>query len=404
MARSTGHSTPKYRKHRATGQAVVTVAGKDHYLGPHGTKASLVEYDRLVGEWLAAGRPTTATAAGSDLTVAELCRAYKKYATAYYAKLDNITTAMKTLRLRYGATLAIDFGPLALKAVRQQFVDDGHSRTYVNRLVDLIRRAFKWAASEQLISMTTWQALTTVTGLRQGHTEAPENNPILPIDDAIVDATLPHLPDAVADMVRLERLTGMRPDEVCGLRPSDIDRSGDVWSYSPQHHKMAHAGKNRVVFIGPKGKVILVPYLLRAAESFCFVPAEVVAATFAKRNSKRKTSLSCGNRTGTNRIRRKPRRTAGERYNVNSYRRAIHRACDAADDAAHKLDGSIQADKRIVPRWSPNRLRHTAATEIRKRFGLESAQVVLGHSKPNTTLIYAERDLLKAAAIMAEVG
>jgi hypothetical protein len=45
--------------HRASGQAVVTIAGQDHYLGPHGTTASRIEYDRLVGEWLAAGRPTT---------------------------------------------------------------------------------------------------------------------------------------------------------------------------------------------------------------------------------------------------------------------------------------------------------------------------------------------------------
>jgi len=52
----------------------------------------------------------------------------------------------------------------------------------------------------------------------------------------------------------------------------------------------------------------------------------------------------------------------------------------------------------------PEAVAATAATEIRKRFGLESAQVVLGHAKPNTTLIYAERDLAKAAAVMAEVG
>lgn len=52
-------STPKYRKHRASGQAVVTLSGKDCYLGPYGTKAIRVEYDRLVGEWLAAGRPAT---------------------------------------------------------------------------------------------------------------------------------------------------------------------------------------------------------------------------------------------------------------------------------------------------------------------------------------------------------
>lgn len=48
-------AVPKYRKHRASGQAVVTLNGQDHYLGPHGTKASSVEYDRLIAEWLAHG-------------------------------------------------------------------------------------------------------------------------------------------------------------------------------------------------------------------------------------------------------------------------------------------------------------------------------------------------------------
>jgi hypothetical protein len=41
---------PKYRKHKASGQAVVTLNGVEHYLGPHGTKASKTRYDRLIAE------------------------------------------------------------------------------------------------------------------------------------------------------------------------------------------------------------------------------------------------------------------------------------------------------------------------------------------------------------------
>ena len=48
--------TPKYRKHQASGQAVVSCHGGDFYLGPYGTKASRIEYDRLIAEWLAGGR------------------------------------------------------------------------------------------------------------------------------------------------------------------------------------------------------------------------------------------------------------------------------------------------------------------------------------------------------------
>ena len=47
---------PKYRKHKASGQAVVTLNGRDHYLGPHGTAASKAFYDRLIAEWLVQGR------------------------------------------------------------------------------------------------------------------------------------------------------------------------------------------------------------------------------------------------------------------------------------------------------------------------------------------------------------
>ncbi len=50
------NAVPKYRKHKASGQAVVTIGGVDHYLGPHGTKASKNEYDRVIAEWMANGR------------------------------------------------------------------------------------------------------------------------------------------------------------------------------------------------------------------------------------------------------------------------------------------------------------------------------------------------------------
>jgi len=46
------HSNPTYRKHRASGQAVVTIDGRCFYLGPWKTKSSKIEYDRIIGEWL----------------------------------------------------------------------------------------------------------------------------------------------------------------------------------------------------------------------------------------------------------------------------------------------------------------------------------------------------------------
>lgn len=47
---------PKYRRHKASGQAVVFINGKDFYLGSWNSAASKAEYGRLIGEYLAHGR------------------------------------------------------------------------------------------------------------------------------------------------------------------------------------------------------------------------------------------------------------------------------------------------------------------------------------------------------------
>ena len=57
-----------------------------------------------------------------------------------------------------------------------------------------------------------------------------------------------------------------------------------------------------------------------------------------------------------------------------------------------------------LPKWSPNQLRHSAATEIRRQFGLETAQVALGHAAADITQVYAERDLVLAVEVMRKIG
>jgi hypothetical protein len=232
---------PKYRKHKASGQAVVTLNGVEHYLGPHGTKASKTQYDRLIAEWLRCDR-CLQPIGGDSLTVVELCARYLRFATSYYRKdgrCTRVTPAIKAcikyLRDWYGRELAADFGPLALKAVRQRMVDDGLSRRYVNDHAARIKRMFKWAVGEQLVPPATYQALAVVPGLLRGRTEARETAPVLPIDGSIVDATLPHLPTVVADMVRLQRLTGMRPPRSASFGPATSTAAAMFGSIDPPH-------------------------------------------------------------------------------------------------------------------------------------------------------------------------
>lgn len=221
--------TPSYRLHRPTGQAVVTIDGKDRYLGRHGTAASRAEYDRLVAEWLANGRRLPAA---RGLSVNELVVAYFRHAESYYVKdglptseVDTLRQALHILRWEYGESGASAFGPLALKAVRQAMVDHGWCRGYVNKQVNRVRRMFAWAVENELLPIVVHQALGTVAGLRRGRTEAREKAPIAPVPDERVERTIPHMPPTVAAMVAVQRLTGMRPGEVVTIRGEDLDRS-----------------------------------------------------------------------------------------------------------------------------------------------------------------------------------
>ena len=418
MSWSNNH-LPKYRKHRASGQAIVTLSGVDHYLGPHGTKTSKRQYDRVMAEWLQNDRHLLLSQ-GDGITIVELCARYWKFAKGYYVKDGRCTRvtpaikcALRYLKERYGETPAVEFGPLALKAVRERMVDDELSRRYTNDHISRIVRMFKWAVGEQLVPATVHQTLAIVPSLRRGRTEAHETAPVLPVEDSTVEATLPHMSAAVADMVRLQRLTGMRPAEICILRPCDLDRSGEVWTYKPESHKTEHHGRDRTIFIGPKAQEVLLRYLARDAQAYGFRPCDSEAKRLAENEAGRKTPLSCGNVRGSNR-KRKPKHKPGERYTTDSYRRAIHRACDKAfphpklgyATKSFFTDGQM-AELRTWQtqyRWSPNRLRHTAATEIRRDFGLEAAQVILGHSQANVMQVYAERDLAKGVEVARQIG
>ena len=123
-----------------------------------------------------------------------------------------------------------------------------------------------------------------------------------------------------------------------------------------------------MILIGPQAQAILSPYLLRDENEPCF---------------------------------EKPRGGMFQRWNYNE---KINQACDKAFPAPTGADGDELEKWRKKHRWAPNRLRHSAATLVRHEFGLEAAQNVLGHASADVSQIYAERDITKAAAVMAKIG
>ncbi len=104
------------------------------------------------------------------------------------------------------------------------------------------------------------------------------------------------------------------------------------------------------------------------------------------------------------RPKKNPKKSPGDHYKTSSYEHAIHRGCDRAFPPPEGATEEQQKQWRKVHRWTPNQLRHSAATFLRKEFAIEAARVVLGHASSAVTEVYAELDLTKAADIMAKVG
>lgn len=298
------------------------------------------------------------------LQVARVVSAYQAHAEDYYRRKDgtptrehvNIRHATDVLAERYGELPVDELTPQHLQAVQSVMIEAGLSRSTINQRVNKIKRMARWAASKGWVSGNTLYALNAVTPLPAGRTKARETEPVKPVPQAHVDAVLGLCLSAVGAMIRLQLLTGMRPGEVVMMRGAEIE-TGGVWVYRPAQHKTMHHGHRREIFLGPKCQAILRDWLTLDTTAYLFRP--------------RRNHLG-----------------QADHYTANSYLLAIYRACDQAK----------------VDRWSPGRLRHNAATAVRKSHGLEVSRALLGHSKVETTQIYAEVDRERLAKLAKETA
>jgi integrase len=368
---------PVLRFHSSTRQFYVwdSTTKRRVYLGSD-QKAARDRYAR----WLAdrGGPPTIPPP--DRATVADVLEAYRRHADRKYTdrrERNRVGLSIAAVAGLCGNQPAGSFRAKALKDVRGQLLVDGkrpRSRRYVNKLVRSIQTAWRWLASEELVPAEAAVSVGLVRALSAG--EGGRERPgVLPPAAGLVEATLPHCPPLVADMLRFQLLTGARPGEVCRMRGGEVSYDptlpvplagtgrtvaavycGDamVWMYAPGGHKTLLRGKARVVPIGPRAQGVVWRYLSGKRGS------DVVFVT--------------------------RRQTA---YRADSYAKAVARACRKAG----------------VPPWSPLQLRHAAATDLAERFDDHTAAAVLGHAAGSTaTRVYVEQAVRKAAEAAAEMG
>jgi len=261
---------PKFCHHKASGKAVVTLNGKDFYLGPYDDPESRSRYDALITRWLANGRRLLPheEEQPDDTTINELVVAFWEHAQNYYrhpdgsptTEIENYRQAIRPLVELYGDTAIREFGPLSLKGVRNHMVEMGWARKYINAQVGRIRSLFRWGTEEEWVPGPVYQALTAVKGLRRGRTQAKEIEPIKPVPEAHVKAIQPFVSDTAWAMIQLQLFTGARPGEITQMRYADLDTTGDIWTYTPRQHKTAHHGHSRVIYLGPRHKRSSCPF------------------------------------------------------------------------------------------------------------------------------------------------
>ncbi|QEL19371.1 hypothetical protein [Limnoglobus roseus] len=125
-----------------------------------------------------------------DVSLNELILAFLTHAKTHCRRADGTATneqmefrqAFKPLKKLHGESLAAEFGPAKLKAVREAMVEAGICRTLVNRRVLRVRFLFRWAVEQEMVLTTVYHSLKTVIGLQFGRTPAPETDPITPVE------------------------------------------------------------------------------------------------------------------------------------------------------------------------------------------------------------------------------
>jgi integrase len=387
---------PTYRKHSTKNEARCWVDGRWITLGRWKSPESLQAYERLCAELRVRSAAVVQSPARGLVCVSRVVLEFFNFAAVHYRYADGSVTpelyeyelAVRPLCDLYGSLPADQFGPLALQAYRNQLIRKNWCRTRVNKQVGRVRRIFKWAAGQELDPPSVPQALACVQGLQRGRCAARETEPVKPVPVADVLATLPFLNRHVRAAVELQLHTGMRPGEACSLTLGQIDRSDEMWVYRPDQHKTLHKGKERMIPLGPKARVVLTAFMgdrVYGPDEPLFNPRVAREERYATMRAKRRSKVQPSQ---VSRKKAKPQRVPPERYSGPVYATTVTNAAVRAG----------------VPAWHPNQLRHTYATQVRKAFGLEAAQVLLGHSKADVTQIYAEKNHAMAAEVAGKIG
>jgi integrase len=353
---------PNYLHHKATGLGYARLAGRNgrptYFPGAYGSRESKDAYDAAVADWLKNGRQAPAAEPApvrslETTIVADLVNAFLDYKQEkrLYTKYGRETSerysldcAFRVLLDKYEREPTGAIGLPQMQVLRQAMVDLGWAEGTVKRHMQRVRSLFVWGRQQTPKLVPDGATYVQREGLgRKSVVRGRRTEQRKPPDPKAVAAVERAACPTIRAMIGLQRMTGMRSQGVCELRPCDIDRSRKVWLYTEPIELAAKTGRERH-HLGPRCQKILQPFLDAT-------PSET-ARVF-------RTELRPGANT-----------TGG--WTRSYYRRTIANLCEALQ----------------VEHWFPHQLRHAHGTMIENRYGREAARKRLGHTHQNTTAIY----------------
>jgi integrase len=370
MPKLADNRIPKHCLHRPSGRGYVKFPGEPRavYTGAWESEEARRRYSQEIQRWVARGRKARPRMASVAYTVGDLADAYLEHARGYYVKhgkpthsLGRILRVVADLKTLCGSLEPGEFGADDIDALRGLWLGRKLCRSTINCYGAHVKALFRWGLGKKLVPTEVCHLLREIPGLAKGRSGAKDNPPVLPAPSESVEAVLAYLDwknRTLADLFRLIEASRMRPGEARIMRAADVDTSVTPWCYTPSRHKTEHLEAERHIPLGPLARAIVGPRIAAAKspEHYLF-PS--------------------------------PTGRRGERcYGESSLGQATRTICARLE----------------VARWHPHQLRHSGATSVRKKFGLEGAQVILGHKQAATSQIYSQLSYNDAAEIAENMG
>jgi integrase len=336
-----------------------------------------------------------------SMLVAKLAVEFLKYHIPRLHKTDveHFNTAIAFLVELYGSLSVDEISPKKIRTVRSQMIQSGRfCRRTINMYITKLVRIFVWGCEEEWVSSSVAGALKMIKNLPKGDPDTFDHPEREDVPDDVIRRTLAGCYPTIAAMIQVQYLLGLRPSELCRMTVGGIKRTKDaeLWYYDLEHHKTKRFIGKKVLPLGKAVQKLLEPFLIgKLAGQAVFSPRQAIQEYKDRRWKAGKTPMTPARAERDRQRAENPTDRISEFYDRDTYRQAV-------EYAIKRVNKGLPEGEKPIPKWTPYRLRNSAATIIELNSGLDAAQAQLGHKSADMTRRYSKAQLRKREQLARE--